>query len=320
MKQEMKSLERKQKEDHIQTLREVGRVKEDVIALVEEDLNFGLTIEQTNRYMKSNLDLKQMQVFSTCLRKSYSEEVIRAVIQKEYSAYQMEVALEFYDKGISIESISEGLLSGDTPAQMRVAYQLVLEELQGMEDESKEESQYVQSLMEQVKEVVSKIELQEQRYQKLEEKLSNATIARLRVELEKREQEITSLKVQLQGKTNNRVVLEDSRKNHTEPCTDTNESSISIPISQVDHMLKKPTPLPTFFERLVGKKKLRQDIVKEALGTDLSKEQLAMVRYGMEQGLTEEQLIGLIHYKASPEQMEEVIGIAILENQLTGGQ
>lgn len=305
MKQEMKSLERKQKEDHIQTLREVGRVKEDVIALVEEDLNFGLTIEQTNRYMKSNLDLKQMQVFSTCLRKGYSEEVIRAVIQKEYSAYQMEVALEFYDKGISIESISEGLLSKETPAQMRVAYQLILEELQGMEDESKEESQYVQSLMEQVKEVVSKIELQEQRYQKLEEKLSNATIARLRDELEKREKEIAFLKVQLheieqQGKTSN--------------------SSISIPISQVEHMVRKSTPLPTFFERLVGKKKLRQDLVKEALGTDLSKGQLAMVRYGMEQGLTEEQLIGLIHYKASPDQMEEVIGIAVLENQLTGGQ
>ena len=49
---------------------------------------------------------------------------------------------------------------------------------------------------------------------------------------------------------------------------------------------------------------------------ELSKEQLAKIKVAMEKGLTEEQLLSLIHGNVSPEQMEEIIEIAVLENSM----
>ena len=174
MNQEQKSVAKIRNDEHVKTLREVGRVKEEVIALVEVDLKFGLSVEQTNRYMKSNMDITQMRIYSQCLRNGYSEEVLNVITAKGMSGYQMSVALEFFEKGVPLECIQAVVERDDTAVAMKAAYQKILEKLERVKPEETTElvePEYVKSLMEEIRNVVAKIDFQEKRYDTLNEKL-----------------------------------------------------------------------------------------------------------------------------------------------------
>lgn len=174
MNQEQKSVAKMRNDEHVKTLREVGRVKEEVIVLVEEDLKFGLSVEQTNRYMKSNMDITQMRIYSQCLRNGYSEDVINVITARGMSGYQMSVALEFFEKGVPLESIQAVVERDDTAVAMKAAYQKILEKLERVNPEEITEvvePEYVKSLLEEIRNVVAKIDFQEKRYDALNEKL-----------------------------------------------------------------------------------------------------------------------------------------------------
>ena len=51
-----------------QEIRRIG-LGEDVVGLVSEDIEFGLSTEEVFRYAKSGLNIKQMSIYSKCLRK-----------------------------------------------------------------------------------------------------------------------------------------------------------------------------------------------------------------------------------------------------------
>lgn len=70
--------------------------------------------------------------------------------------------------------------------------------------------------------------------------------------------------------------------------------------------------------KMLFKKKSRQDIVKLVASGELVPAQLIQVRSAIEKGLTEGQLLELIHNKVPAEQMKEIIEIAVLENSLEG--
>ena len=67
-----------------------------------------------------------------------------------------------------------------------------------------------------------------------------------------------------------------------------------------------------FLSRLAFRKKI--NLVRLVTEGELSAQQLIQIRYGVEKGLTEEQLKLLIHKKPPAEQMAEIIQIAIYEN------
>lgn len=68
------------------------------------------------------------------------------------------------------------------------------------------------------------------------------------------------------------------------------------------------------FLRLFFKK--RKDIVKLLADKNLSPDQLVQIRSAIEKGLSERQILVLINTKIPAEQMEEIIGIAVYENQM----
>ena len=70
------------------------------------------------------------------------------------------------------------------------------------------------------------------------------------------------------------------------------------------------------FKMLFEKRKARTDMVKLVSQADLSEGQLAAILAGMEQGLTQEQLTELVHCGATPEKMQIIVEIAVLENSL----
>lgn len=156
----------------INNLRKSTRFTEEMIQLVAEDLSYGLTKEETEEYTGRKFDYKQMKIYSQCLRNGYGREVREAIAIEGLSAEQMAVALEFYEKGVSLDSIKE-VVGGkeNTAFVMKKLFREVLIKMQEVGNELGEEELYARELLEQIKTVVAKIEHQDQKYEQMNEKL-----------------------------------------------------------------------------------------------------------------------------------------------------
>ena len=156
----------------------LGRLKqnpkytEEIIRLIEDDLRFGLTKEETEEYSSGRYDYRQMRVYSRCLRNGYSKEEKAAILKDGLSGEQMAVALEFYEKGVPMDTITEVLSSAENTAYtMKRLFSQVLCRIKEAEPVSGQDTEYAKELMKQIREVVEKISCQEKRYDALNEKL-----------------------------------------------------------------------------------------------------------------------------------------------------
>lgn len=150
----------------------------DVLKLVESDLEYGLTIEETKQYTSKKYDFTQMKVYSACLRNGYPEEVRKCLTKEGMTGEQMAVALEFYEKGVPLETVQKVIAeSGNTAFEMKKLFQNVLGKVQEVGAVMQETEGYAKELMEQIKTVVEKIEFQEKRYDALNEKLKEIQTA-----------------------------------------------------------------------------------------------------------------------------------------------
>ena len=156
----------------------LGRLKqnpkytEEIIRLIEDDLRFGLTKEETEEYSSGRYDYRQMRVYSRCLRNGYSKEEKAAILKDGLSGEQMAVALEFYEKGVPMDTITEVLSSAENTAYtMKRLFSQVLCRIKEAEPVSGQDTEYAKELMKQIHEVVEKISCQEKRYDALNEKL-----------------------------------------------------------------------------------------------------------------------------------------------------
>ena len=156
----------------------LGRLKqnpkytEEILKLIEDDLRFGLTKEETEEYSGGRYDYRQMCVYSRCLRNGYNEEEKAAILKEGLSGDQMAVALEFYEKGVPMDTITEVLSSAENTAYtMKRLFSQVLKKIREAEPVSGQDTAYAKELMEQIREVVEKISYQEKRYDALNEKL-----------------------------------------------------------------------------------------------------------------------------------------------------
>ncbi|MGC6173943.1 hypothetical protein [Lacrimispora sp. 38-1] len=153
-----------------QEMRRIG-LGEEVAMLVSEDIEYGLTTEEVYRYAKSGMNFKQMQIYSKCLRKHYSQEVIAVITADSLNANQMMVAFDFYEKGVPIETIKEVIQNKNNAFHMSQLFQEVLEQMENTEVEVQIAPEYVQSLFDEIKNVVSGIKFDESRFDELNEKL-----------------------------------------------------------------------------------------------------------------------------------------------------
>lgn len=156
---------------HIDILKSGKRYSEEIIALIKDDLEYGFSKEQTELYLKSGYNIGQMRVYSECLRDGKSGEFISLIERTELTAPQMQIAFEFYKKGVPIETIEEVVTRKETPIAMKTAFSKFLEQIQTVKQETATEPEYVQELVKKMEEIVSKICFQEKRYDALNEKL-----------------------------------------------------------------------------------------------------------------------------------------------------
>lgn len=173
MEQTTRQITSMKHDKYLTTLRNARRFDNEVLDLVEDDLNFGLNEDQTNLYLKKGYKLAQMQVLSGFLRKGIDDEFIKVLVaHEELNGYQMQVALEFYQKGVPLQVIEETITADSTPKVMKETFQSILEKTKTVVKEAEVAPEYVQELVEQITDVVSRIQYQEQRYDELNKKLT----------------------------------------------------------------------------------------------------------------------------------------------------
>ena len=85
-----------------------------------------------------------------------------------------------------------------------------------------------------------------------------------------------------------------------------------MPVERMERKREKST-MSAIFSRLTFRKKI--DIVKLVAEKDLEPKQLVQIRSAIEKGLSEDQLLVLINNQIPAEQMEEIINIAVYENE-----
>lgn len=164
---------------YMNSLKNNPRLTEDMLRLVEEDLRFGLTPRETEEYTGKKLDYPQMKVYSRCLRGGYEKEVTEVITREGLSGEQMAVALEFYEKGVPIQTVREVTKkTGQTAFTMKKMFASVMEKLGETQKKSDTEEAYAKELLEQIKEAVAKIDFQEKRYDALNEKLKELQTAK----------------------------------------------------------------------------------------------------------------------------------------------
>ena len=163
---------------HMNNLRKNPKFTEEILKLVESDLQYGLTIEETEMYTSKRFDYAQMKVYSTCLRNGYPEDVRDCITRDGLTGEQMAVALEFYEKGVPLKTVAEVTEnSSHTAFMMKKLFQSIVSKVQAAGAAVQAQDDYAKDLLEQIKSVVEKIEFQEKRYDALNEKLKELQTA-----------------------------------------------------------------------------------------------------------------------------------------------
>lgn len=160
---------------YIRKFTDIGYSKE-VIDLALDDLEYGLEFDEVNRYLDKKWDLRQKKAYSMCLRAGVGEEIIAVIMRDGLDGSQMQVAFEFYQKGLPIRMIEEVIGKGGNAKHMQKHFEDILANLEAAKDSknsvSEKDREYVQGIVKQIEEAVEKIKFQEERYDELNRKLS----------------------------------------------------------------------------------------------------------------------------------------------------
>ena len=157
----------------LKEIKNANRFEDDVYLLVEDDLTFGLEKDQIDLYLKKNFKLSQMKVLSSYLRKGIDVEFVELVANHpELTGYQVQVALDFFQKGVPIATIESSVGNKSNVAEMKELFQSVLEKAKAARVGAEDAPAYVKEMMEQMAASIEKIQYQEQRYDELNKKLT----------------------------------------------------------------------------------------------------------------------------------------------------
>ena len=280
----------------------------DVMELVKDDLEYGLSPAQVESYLnRADFSSRQKKLYSEALRDNFPKEVLEIAFARGLKVQQMQVACGYVRKGISEDALREVLSEERSAKEMSDMMQDILNRQE--EDAAVPVKELSDSLQEQLDEVLQQKEHLEQQIAAKEKEIQEglAKVARQRGIIEEQAARIRELEERLEKR----------------PARPQVSYEVQVPMEQG----KPPVQIPVEVERkrsndvgrfkmLFEKRKARTDMVKLVSQADLSEGQLAAILAGMEQGLTQEQLTELVHCGATPEKMQIIVEIAVLENSM----
>ena len=280
----------------------------DVMELVKDDLEYGLSPAQVESYLnRADFSSRQKKLYSEALRDNFPKEVLEIAFARGLNVQQMQVACGYIRKGISEDALREVLSEERSAKEMSDMMQDILNRQE--EDAAVPVTELSDGLQEQLDEVLRQKEYLEQQIEAKEKEIQEglAKVASQRNTIEEQAARIRELEEQLEKR----------------PVRPQVSYEVQMPMEQG----KPPVRIPVEVERkrsndvgrfrmLFEKKKARTDMVKLVSQAELSEGQLAAILAGMEQGLTQEQLTELVHCGAAPEKMQIIVEIAVLENSM----
>ena len=284
----------------------------DVMELVKDDLEYGLSPAQVESYLnRADFSSRQKKLYSEALRDNFSKEVLEIAFARGLKVQQMQVACGYVRKGISEDALREVLSEERSAKEMSDMMQDILNRQE--EDAAVSVTELSDSLQEQLDEVLQEKEHLEQQIEAKEKEIQEglAKVASQRGTIEEQAARIRELEEQLEKRPEKRPV----------------RPQVSYEVQMQMEQGKPPVQIPVEVERkrsndvgrfkmLFEKRRARTDMVKLVSQADLSEGQLAAILTGMEQGLTQEQLTELVHCGATPEKMQIIVEIAVLENSM----
>lgn len=188
-----------------------------VIALVEEDLEYGLMPGEINDYTDRGLSFEQMKAVSNMYRNKIPMSVVASIGARKIDAEKMKVATELYLKQIPVEDIEKALADTNTARDMRKAFELALGKVQTAialseeaivkepleKEQAKELTEMIRSLAETVQSHTGNYETIEKMLKQMETiRLDEAVAKNLTSLNEKLEKENRELTEQLESKQN----------------------------------------------------------------------------------------------------------------------
>ena len=280
----------------------------DVMELVKDDLEYGLSPAQVESYLnRADFSSRQKKLYSEALRDNFPKEVLEIAFARGLKVQQMQVACGYVRKGISEDALREVLSEERSAKEMSDMMQDILNRQE--EDAAVPVKELSDSLQEQLDEVLQQKEHLEQQIAAKEKEIQEglAKVASQRGIIEEQAARIRELEERLEKR----------------PARPQVSYEVQMPMEQG----KPPVRIPVEVERkrsndvgrfrmLFEKKKARTDMVKLVSQAELSEGQLAAILAGMEQGLTQKQLTELVHCGATPEKMQIIVEIAVLENNM----
>ena len=97
-----------------------------VIALIEEDIEHGLSAKEIDDYTDRHLKYEQQKAISEMYRKDFPRAVIGAIGRSDMDAEKMRVAMELYENNVSMNEIKKVMAESRTALDMRRAFSSAL--------------------------------------------------------------------------------------------------------------------------------------------------------------------------------------------------
>lgn len=288
-----------------------GDYTDDQIQIAKSDLEYGLSKSQVDSYMNRKYTLGQMKVYSNCLRGGFTDEQITKICRSGLDESAMRKA---YEEELAANRKQEGGTCGES---MLAVITQIKEELQSYKV-------HYQQCQDEKQKLYDEIAFKDKQLEEQQDILNDARseIAKNKMQMKSMEEEIAVLKGKIktgeepEGKKPGDNKKEDEFEVHyiMQPEQD-EKQEIVIDKSQVK---KTNTMAMLAFSNAISIKKrnVKPDIASKLISAKLTPAQMIHIRSALEKGLSEKQIMQLIHKNISPERMKEIISIAVLEKQM----
>lgn len=341
MEPDRKNLSNQDIETELTKLKRNGVTDNAILELVRSDYQHGLLPEEIAIYLEKNFDLSQRQFLSKVIR-DQGAEVADAIAIEGANYFAMQVAIEYYEKGVPLERIAEYLKGNTSAYALKQIYVRVLNEIKEADEKVADvkeglDKEYLEKVISEMKEIVININHNSERYDAMADKLDEIEVSKkAEHELETVKEQLQQVKAELEYTKKRLQKVQDSNielskeLEEKEEALRNMEKRAQLPISytpyhpqvaqtRVVYEPAKEKSQKAGLFRLLGRqeeKPERQDITRMVVSGQLKKEQLVQIKVAMERGLTDAQVSDLIQGNVSAEQMKEIIEIAVLENSI----
>ena len=311
---------------NITRLRDSKKYSEEELSLATEDMKAGLSLEQVHQYLDRHLSINQMKAISECIRQGYDNAFIDVIAGSISEEETVKAVYQYYENGMPLAVIEEQVKAkahNNLLIRLSQIKETKEEKMVTGDEEQKGKEEVKASEAAEVKEVKNGANPPDSVFDPSEmaERITDAVVKAIGKDnsserMTQMEKDLSELRQMVKDSITKSDGNSKSELLHITEIPKSYQCSVQGINTHIETTKKKPGFARDLFSAFCFRKKSRRDIVKLVTSGELNVDQLAKIKFAIKAGLTESQLVNLINSKLPAEQLEEIIQIAVLENQL----